>query len=146
MQGGPILLLVICIFSVAQSQARHGQAGSSASGTLTVTATVESSVFAMMEPDGKQELVVANSPDSKESFAHDPPTKAGRKGAIRAKKQTFSAIARELPRRQDDAAVQFRFPTVSKEFEVTKKQVMMEVSEGGKTERRPVTVTTIVAP
>jgi len=69
---------------------------------VPVTATVESPVFAMMSLIANK-TGCCHSPDSKDSFAPDPPTKAGRKGAIRRKEQTFSATARELPRRQDDA-------------------------------------------
>lgn len=98
-----------------------------------------------MEPDGKRDLVVANAPDPQESFSHAPASKAGKKSAApAAKKQTSSAIPREALHNQDNAAVQFTFLTAPQQFEVTKKTVMMDVSEGGKTERRPVTVTTIV--
>jgi hypothetical protein len=41
--------------------------------------------------------------------------------------------------------VQFSFPTAPQQIEVTKKRVMMDVILGGKTARRLVIVTTVVA-
>lgn len=145
MKVSHVLILVLFICSIAQSQTRHEQSGASAASSLTVTATVAPSVWLVMEPDGKQNMVVANAPDPKESFSHSP-AKAHRKSPTLAKKQTSSsAISRESLRSQDDTAVQFNFPNASKQFEVTQKTVMMDVSENGKTGARPVTVTTIVA-
>jgi hypothetical protein len=141
MKVGPVLILVLVISNIAHSQAgQHGQSGSAAQGSLTVTATVESSVW-LVDPDGKREIVVANAPDPNESFYHSQ-THKRKSAAPAAAKQT--AVTKELVRNQDGAAVQFSFPTGSKQFEVTRKTVMMDVSEGGKTERRPVMVTTVV--
>jgi hypothetical protein len=142
MKVGPVLILVLVISNIAHSQAgQHGQSGSAVQGSLTVTATVESSVW-LVDPDGKREIVVANAPDPKESFSQ--PRSLKRKSAAPAALVKQPAKTKE-PARQDDAAVQFTFPTSSKQFEVTKKTVVMDVSEGGKTERRPVVVTTVVA-
>jgi hypothetical protein len=108
--------------------------------------TVTPSVWLVTEPDGKGDLIVANAPDPKESFPHAPAIKARGKGATQTKKQTSSAgVSQKPPRNQDDTGVQFNFPSVPGQFDVTQKTVMMDVSEGGKTEARPVTVTTIVA-
>ena len=141
MKVGPVLILVLVISNIAHSQAgQHGQSGSAAQGSLTVTATVESSVW-LQDPDGKHEIVVANAPDPKESFSHSrsPKRKSAAPAAVK------QPAKKKEPARQDDAAVQFTIPSSSKQFEVTKKTVVMDVSEGGKTERRPVVVTTVVA-
>jgi hypothetical protein len=146
MKAGPIFILVLCTCNISQSQARPAQSGSSAHSSLTVTATVTPSVWLVTEPDGKRDLIVANAPDPRESFSHAPAIKARGKGGTQTKKQTSSAaISQKPPRNQDDTGVQFNFPSVSGQFDVTQKTVLMDVSEGGKTEARPVTVTTIVA-
>jgi hypothetical protein len=146
MKVGPVFILVLLTCSVAQSQARRGQSGSAATSSLTVTATVTPSVWLVMEPDGKRELVVANAPDPKESFSHAPAAKARRKNALPANKSPSSAaISRDSLRNHDDTAVQFNFPNASRQFDVTRKIIMMNVSEGAKTVTRPVTVTTVVA-
>jgi hypothetical protein len=146
MKVGPIFILVLFTCNISQSQARPAQSGSSAHSSLTVTATVTPSVWLVTEPDGKRDLIVANAPDPKESFSHAPAIKARGKGATQTKKQTSSAaISQKPPRNQDDTGVQFNFPSISGQFDVTQKTVLMDVSEGGKTEARPVTVTTIVA-
>jgi hypothetical protein len=114
-------------------------------GSLTVTATVEPSVWLVMEPDGKRDVIVANAPDSRESFSHAA-IQARRKSASMAKKQnSLRAISQQSPHNQDDATVHFDFPIVSRQFDVTHKTVLMDVSEAGKTVARPVTVTTVVA-
>ena len=59
MNFGYVLILVLFTCNVSHSQARQGQSGSSAQSSLTVTATVESSVWLIMEPNGKREVVVA---------------------------------------------------------------------------------------
>jgi hypothetical protein len=141
MKVGPVIILVLFTFNISRSQTRHGNSGSSAQSSLTVTATVDPSVWLVMEPDGTRDVVVANAPDPKESFYYAP-VKGRRKGtAVAVAKQT--AIRKEQMRNQDDGAVRFTFPT-SKQFDVSKKTVMMDVSAGGKTERRPVMVTTVV--
>lgn len=138
MKVGFVFILVLFPFSVSHSQVRHGQPGSSAQGSLTVTATVESSVW-LVETDGKREVVVANAPDPKQSFYHV--------AAHHKKRQPATAkptsIAKEAVRDQDHS-IQFSFPTGVKQFDVTKKTLMMDVSEGGRSELRPVVVTTIV--
>lgn len=104
-----------------------------------------------MEPDGKQEVVVANDPDSKESFYRAPApirqkslsVRLGKSAMPAAEKKTAPAV--QAASAQGEASVQFSFPTAPKQFEITKKTVTMDVAEGGKTERRPVTVTTVVA-
>jgi hypothetical protein len=97
-----------------------------------------------MEPDGKQNMVVANAPDPKESFSHAA-TEARRKSATVAKKQNSpNAISQPL-HNQDDTTIRFEFPIASRQFDVTQEAVMMDVPEAGETEARPLTVTTIVA-
>jgi hypothetical protein len=49
----------------------------------------------------------------------------------------------QQPENKNDAALQFSFPSPDK-FEVRKETVVMDVSEGEKMKRRPVTVTTVV--
>lgn len=131
--------------SVAQSQKQNRQSGLSATSSLKVTVTVVPSVWLVMEPDGKQNLVVANAPDPKESFSPARAVKSGAKRAAQSKRQPSSAMPRKPLPDQDDRSVQFSFPTVSKQFDVTQKTVIMNVSEGGKTVARPVIVTTVVA-
>jgi hypothetical protein len=137
-----VVSLVLFTCTVSHSQTPSRQSGSSAQGSLTVTAIVEPSVWLVMEPDGKRDVVIANAPDPKESFSHAPITKVGKKSAAPATAK-HTAIAKE-PVRNQNSAVQFSFPTGSKQFDVSKRTVMMDVSEGGKTERRPVIVTTVV--
>jgi hypothetical protein len=144
MKVGPVIILVLFTFNLSRAQARHGKSGSSAQSSLTVTATVEPSVWLVMEPDGKRDVVVANAPDSRESFSHA--ARARRKSASMAKKQKSPrAISQESLRNPDDTTVRFDFPIVSGQFDVTQKTVLMDVSEAGRTVARPVTVTTIVA-
>jgi hypothetical protein len=145
MKVGPVIILVLFTFNVSRSQLRQGKSGPSAQSSLTVTATVEPSVWLVMGPDGKRDVIVANAPDSRESFSHAA-VPARRKSSTPVKRQTSTAAtSRESLHNQDASAVQFNFPNVSRQFEVTQKLVMMDVSEGGKTGARPVTVTTIVA-
>jgi hypothetical protein len=92
MKVGLVIILVLFTCNVSHAQARQGQLGSSAQSSLTVTATVESSVWLIMEPNGKREVVVANAPDPKESFSHATVNKAGGENA--AKKQTSSGRSR----------------------------------------------------
>src|SRR6478672_9278005 len=122
MKVGPVLILVLITSNIAPSQAAHGQPGSVAKGSLTVTANVESSVW-LVESDGKRDLVVANAPDPKESFSHSRPHKSKR--SAQAAGQT--AVKKEAVR-QDGAAVQFSFPMAPRQFEVTRKTVMMDVT------------------
>src|SRR4051794_34899846 len=145
MKVGPVIILVLFTFNLSRSQARHGKSGSSAQSSLTVTATVAPSVWLVMEPDGKQDMVVANAPDPKESFSHAP-AKARRQSANLAKKQNSSIVrSQERLQKRDDTSVHFDFPTVSRQFDVTQKTVIVNVSEGAKTVTRPVIVTTVVA-
>jgi hypothetical protein len=142
-----VFVFILFLFSCAdgQSQVRPDHSGSSAHSSLTVTATVAPSVWLVMEPDGKQNIVVANAPDPKESFSHAA-TKARRKRETLAKRQNSpNAISQKLLNNQDDAAVRFEFPIASSQFDVTKTTVIMGVSEGGKMVKRPVIVTTVVA-
>jgi hypothetical protein len=141
MKVGPVLILVLFTMKVAHAQARHAESGASTQSSLAVTATVEPSVWLVMEPDGKRDLVVANAAEPKESFSHNQPKGHRKDSALAAEKQT--AIPKRLVR-APNAGIQFGFPTGSKQFEVTKTTLMREVSEGGKTERRPVMVTTVV--
>jgi len=138
MKVGPVLILVLITSNIAHSQAAHGQPGSVAKGSLTVTANVESSVW-LVALDGKRDLVVANAPDPKESFSHSRPHKSKRSAPAAVQ----TAVKKEVVR-QDGAAVQFSFPMAPRQFEVTRKTVMMDVTENGRTEQHPVTVTTVV--
>jgi hypothetical protein len=53
--------------------------------------------------------------------------------------------AQGIPFTGRDSEVIFLFPTKTNEFDVTHQTVVMNVTEAGKTERRPVNVTTVVA-
>jgi len=145
MKVGFAFILVVFIGSVAQSQARPKQSDLSTPNSLTVRVTVVPSVWLVMEPDGTRKVVVANAPDARESFSHAPTTKDRKKHAALAKGETSSTVIQKALTNQGDNAVQFSFPSVSKRFELTQKTVTMSVFEGGKTEARAVTVTTIVA-
>lgn len=136
------LLLVIFTFNKAHPQARQQQPGQTAQGSLTVTATVAPSVWLVMEPDGKRDVVIANAPDGKESFAHVPAARAGRKRAGAEKRSSADAAP---ARHGQSESVQFNFPAAPLQFEVTTTTVMMDVAENGKTERRAVKLTTVVA-
>jgi hypothetical protein len=145
MKVGPVFISVLFICTIAQSQTRHGQSGSSAHSSLSVTATVTPSVWLVMEPDGKQDMVVANAPDPIESFSHAR-AKARRQSANLTEKQHSSLVrSQERLQKQEDTSVHFDFPTVSRQFDVTQKTVIVNVSEGAKTVARPVIVTTVVA-
>jgi hypothetical protein len=91
-----VLILFLFGCNVAHSQERHGQTGSSAQSSLTVTATVEPSVWLIEEPDGKRDVVVANAPDPKESFYH-PRTLETSGKRMKVDKKASPAIIREKP-------------------------------------------------
>ncbi|HJX00797.1 MAG TPA: hypothetical protein VJ453_11580 [Terriglobales bacterium] len=141
MKVGFVLILVL-ICNVSHSQALRKQSGSSAQSSLTVTAIVEPSVWLVMEPDGQSDVFVANAPDPKQSFFHAPLSKPGRKSAALAKAKHTGIV--KQPVRNQNSAVQFSFPTGSKQFDVSKRTIMMDVFERGVTARRPVIVTTVV--
>jgi hypothetical protein len=120
MQAGPVLPLLlfafnVFTFNVAQGQSPHQQSGGPAQGSLRVTVTVEPSVWLMMTPDGKQETIVANAPDPKESFFHVPSLKNGLKKQKMVTAHPFVAIpqTQELGR-QGEAAVQFSLLVLKK--------------------------------
>ena len=143
-------ILFIC--SVAAAQSNHSQSGGPAQGSLAVTVTVVPSVWLDMS-SGKQEVVVANSSaDPKESFSHRIELPKNKILSMRSQKRSPTdaqkSVSRDMPRAQqpenkNDAALQFSFPSPDK-FEVRKETVVMDVSEGEKMKRRPVTVTTVV--
>jgi hypothetical protein len=150
MQAGPVLLLFLFTFSVAQGQLPYRESGGPAQGSLRVTVTVEPSVWLVMATDGKQEMVVANAPDPKEAFFHAPSLKNQSKNQPNKKQDTLTAspsaviLPAEGPGKQVEAAVQFRLPTEAKQFEMKQEIRMMDVSEIGKTGRQPVKVITVV--
>ena|SRR5437660_6480086 len=86
MKVGPVIILVLFTFNGSRSQAPHGKPSSSAQSSLTVTATVEPSVWQLMEPDGKRDVVVADAPDSKDFFSHAA-TQPRRKSVSTSKKR-----------------------------------------------------------
>jgi hypothetical protein len=160
MQAGPVRILIFFTFSilficsVAEAQSNHGRPGGQGQGALTITVTVVPSVWVDMGP-GKQEVVVANSSaDSKETFSHAVgQPKNETLPMLSTKKTPASAqksVSKDVPQAQQpenenksDAVLQFSLPSPNK-FEVRKEIIVMEVSEGGKTRRAPVTVTTVV--
>src|SRR5579859_3770101 len=75
MKVGALFAVLIFTFSVCHSQSQSKHPGGSAQGSLNVTATVVPSVWLVMGPDGKQDVIVANAPDPKESFYRAAPAK-----------------------------------------------------------------------
>lgn len=102
-----------------------------------------------MKQDDNRNVVVANPPDPEQSFTHASATKSRKKSAtVKRKPNSVRATSQELVwpelvQHQDDPG-SFNCPFVSRQFDVTQKLVIMEVSEAGKTVERPVIVTTIV--
>jgi len=120
MQAGPVLPLFlfafnVFTFNVVQGQSPHQQSGGPAQGSLRVTVTVEPSVWLMMGPDGRREMVVANAPDSKESFFHVPSLKNGlnKQKMVTARSSAAIPQTQELGR-QGEAAVQFSLLALKK--------------------------------
>ena len=149
-----LLLLVLFTISVAKAQSPDKHSGGTAAGSLQVTATVAPSVWLVIDPDskdpdGKQQTVVANAPDAKETFFHAAApqkhkTTSGKTLTTDSLKQASTGIQRRLPPdSQGDAAIQFSVPS-PKQFEVKHEIIVMNVSKDGKTERQPVEVTTVV--
>jgi hypothetical protein len=148
MQVRPVLILVLFTFSFSLAQSNNRRSGGSAQGSLSVTATVVPSVWLSMDPAGKQEVVVANSADSKESFSHAKGPGKKKTQTTPSKKRSSSqaqtsAGAPLQPRNQSDATVQFSVPS-PKQFELREEIMVMDVSKNGKTERQPVKITTVV--
>jgi hypothetical protein len=144
-----VFILVLFTCGVARTQTRQRESGSSPANSLKVSATVASPVWGVMKPDDKQNVVIANPPDPKQSFSHGSATKSRKKSAmVERKPNSVRATSQELVRPElvqgQDEPVSFNCPVVSRQFDVTQKLVIMEVSEAGKTVERPVIVTTIV--
>lgn len=143
MKVGPLLVLFVFTFNISYSQSQQKMQGSSAQGSLTINVTVVPSVWLVMEPDGKQEVMVANAPDSKESFSQPASTKP--KSSARTSKRSVKASASIVQqKRYSEGDVSYRIPTGPTEFEVTEETKMMNVIDGGKTTQQPVRVTTVV--
>lgn len=158
MQVRHVRILVLCIFSilfictVASAQSGHGRAGGASQGSLAVTVTVVPSVRLDLDSDDRQEVIIANSADSKDSFSHAAePAKTKTTSARYTKKSLAEPAKRgsegmsraQMPAYQSEAAAQFSFPA-PKQVEVKAEMVVMDVSEAGKTKREPVRVTTVV--
>lgn len=60
-------------------------------------------------------------------------------------KKASPAIIREKPAAKSDQPVEFTFPIGPKELELTQKTTVMDVTDAGKTQRRAVERTTVVA-
>lgn len=153
MQAGSVRLLIFLLFAInlVEGQSSQKHSGGPATSSLRVTATVVPSVWLVMDRDGKQSAVVANAPDSKESFFH--PAATQRQKTLKATSGTSPATGRQhapteirlalQPGNQNDAAVQFSLPS-PKQFDVKQETILMDVEVSGKKERRQVTVTTVV--
>ena len=154
MQAGPVRLLVFLLLAInvleAQSSQKHS--GGTAPGSLQVTVTVVPSVWLVMDPDGKLEAVVANAPDPTDSFVHAAAPQKRQAAKTASRKSRTPAPAQQTPagpvpgiqpRDHGNAPLQFSLPK-PKQFEVKHEIKMMDVEVNGKTERRPVTVTTVV--
>jgi len=76
--------------------------------------TVEPSVWLMMATDGKQETIVANAPDSKESFFHVPSLK----NQLKKQKVVTARPSAAIPQMQElgrqGEAVQFSLLALKK--------------------------------
>ena len=152
MKVGPFIVLLLFISYAAHSQSHPGKLSGSTQGSLTVTATVQPSVWLVTEPDGKQEIFVANAPDPKESSSRPPALKrqkspqghADKKIEAVPGKMDAGAVLPAKPH-DDKAAVQFTFPTTPGQFEVTQETRFIDVSNDGKIERKAVQVVTVVA-
>ncbi|HET9838067.1 MAG TPA: hypothetical protein VFR84_07520 [Candidatus Angelobacter sp.] len=114
MKVGSVFLLVLFVLH-SQAQSQKGRTGNTSHGSLAVTATVDSSVWLFAGPDGKQQVIVANAPDPKQSFF----------------------------RSRD--AVQFTFPESPRRFELKNEIVTSKFEENGRIVQRSVQVTTVVA-
>src|SRR4051794_29699616 len=124
MKVGLVLFISILTCCFAHPQSRQAASGSSAQGGLTVTATVESSVWLVPTPDGTQELVVANAPDSKQTFDHppikkrkekDPPARLEQNAIPTAiNKAGFSVTPGGQHCNQNEATVVYSFPAARK--------------------------------
>jgi len=95
---GILILLVIAASVAAPAQSRPVQVGRSAQGSLTVTIVIESSVGLVTSPDGRQQLMVANAPDPRETFSRQAP------------------------------AVAYKFPVKLAHFDVTRETQVMNVT------------------
>ena len=143
MKVGTLLVVLIFIFNISYSQSQHKMPGSSAQGSLTISVTVIPSVWLVMEPDGKQEVIVANAPDLKESFSQPAPAKP--KLSTRTSKRPVKASASVIQqKRSSQGDVSYRILTGSTKFEMTEETKMINVTDGGKTTQQPVRVTTVV--
>jgi hypothetical protein len=145
-----VLILFFFLVSIASAQSNHSRSGGAAQGSLAVTVTVVPSVWLDVDPDGKQEVRVANSADPQESFSHavqpqkqkTPPTRSKKRSASPKKTSTGTPEARQAGN-QSEAGGQFNVPP-TKQFEVKQEIIVMDVTQNGKTERQPVKVTTVV--
>jgi hypothetical protein len=139
------LVLVAAIFPFKlHAQSKKGQTGNSGQASLNVTATVEPSVSFTTNSEGKKELMVVNPPITTSTAKASEMTLApiGKSAAIG---KSAEKNAQGTPFTGRDSEVIFLFPDKTKEFDVTHQTVVMDVIEAGKTERRPVNVTTVVA-
>jgi hypothetical protein len=142
-----------CYF--AHPQTRQAQSGSSAQGSLTVTATVESSVWLAATSEGNQEVVVANAPDPTQTFYRQPATKRKDKRlpvrlgtntkATAIKKAASTLIPGGQHGNRNEAPVVFSFPAARMQFDVTQKTQIMDFTDAGATRRETVEVITVVA-
>jgi hypothetical protein len=155
MKVGFFLFVFIFTCYFAHPQTRQAQSRSSAQGSLTVTATVESSVWLAPTPEGKQEVVVANAPDPKQTFYRKPTTKWKEKRlpvrlgtntkATAIKKAAFAVTPGGQQGNRDEAPVVFGFPAIRMKFDVTQKTQIMDLTDAGATRRATVEVITVVA-
>jgi hypothetical protein len=133
------LILVAVIFPFKlHAQSKKGQTGVSGQASLNVTAIVEPSVSFTTNPESKKALMVVNPPITTST------AKASENTLVPIGKSA-EKNAQGTPFTGRDSEVIFLFPDKTKEFDVTHQTVVMDVIEAGKTERRPVNVTTVVA-
>ncbi|MGZ4898218.1 MAG: hypothetical protein ACXV8X_01045 [Candidatus Angelobacter sp.] len=68
-----VFVSILVFLSISAGAQSNGKG--SAEGTLTVTATLVASANLIIEPDGKQKIVIANAPDPRDNVSSLLPTK-----------------------------------------------------------------------
>ena len=114
------LALFVSLTVIAAAQSPHDRNVRSAQGSLTVNVIVESSVGLIQGADGENQLVVANAPDSKETFSP--------RGSLN---------------KDSRSPVSYSFPGEPADFDRSCETRVMDVSDGNKV-HQPVTVLTVV--
>lgn len=149
------LVVLFCNFAYAQfNPARHPNPGATSPNTLTITATVQSSL-SLAWPEGKQATVLAantsgpqgaQAPPQAIKAENAPPKrlKTGATAAVQAAKVAAGTALSRPSGEKLESAVAYDFSSRPDQFEVREEVKVMDVKVDGKTERLPVTVVTVV--